>query len=143
MMLTPNGSLRSFALVSVKLMKNDWITGHAVKARKSTQNGRARSHAALLSANRPRRPAPPEGRAEPCRVDPLPGPLGRPAGTGVTGPTGDPVVPVWADIGLLTRPDGVGLLLHGLQCGCRVGPRLGDLFELGVEAGDDLLPRRE
>src|SRR6478735_10339131 len=143
MTLTLKGCFRSFALVSVKLMKNDWITGQAVKARKRMQNGRASTHAALVSARRPRPAGPPEGRAEPCRVDPLPGPLGRPAGTGVTGPAGDPVMPVWADMALLTRPDGVRLLLHRLEGGRRVSARLRHLLQLGVEVRHDLLPGRE
>src|SRR3954447_8345174 len=142
MTLTPKGSFRSFALVSVKLMKNDWITGQAVKTRKRTQNGRASTHAALFSASRARRPAPPEGRPRPCRAEPLPDPLGRSAGIGVPGPPWDPVVPVWADMALLTRPDGVRLLLHRLEGGRRVSARLRHLLQLGVEVRHDLLPGR-
>ena len=48
-MSTENGVRRSLALVSVKLMKSDWITGQAVKTRKSRQNGRARIQAARPS----------------------------------------------------------------------------------------------
>src|SRR6478735_987701 len=116
MMLTAKGFRRSRALVSVKLMKSDWTTGHAVKARKSRQNGTARIQAARPSRRRAESVRRREGAA-----------------------------PVWADwavIGSHSRADGVGLLLRGLERLGRVLTRLGDLLHLGVEGLHGLLPGR-
>src|SRR3954469_19729737 len=95
MTLTENGFRRSRALVSVKLMKSDCSTGHAVKARKSRQKGIARIQAARPSRRRaePTRPGEPPSPAP--RDDPVSGRPGAVTGGGVTGPVGDPVVPVW------------------------------------------------
>src|SRR5580765_3041192 len=126
-MLTANGLRRSRDLVSVKLMKSDWTTGHAVKVRKSRQKGSARTQAALPSrrALRPLLRGAPRGD-RPC--SPV-----APAGAAL-------VVTVMAS---LPRPDGLCLLLHRLQ-GCGgISALLGDLLHLGVEVGDDLLPRGE
>ena len=114
----------------MKLMKSDWT---------HRPRGEDQEQQAERQREDPRRPP----FADAVAAD------GRPAPRG-DGPVGrrrlrrGPGSPRWS-VAMISCPVpiDVGLLLHGLQGGSRVGALLGDLLHLGVEAGDDLLPRRE